>query len=253
MSPGKAYRSAFYANVNSTSVMCPFIPSYLYHDEDGNFLHKSLCPREIRYLNLGLFMGQHKVMSKGKDRPRGENPGTHPLEEEHAEDLWKRPHVAVLQEILDGSLPDRRADIFRLYCSKFAKELSKETQGRNLFINPSLGGFGIHRPKGITTTYTVAQYQLAASRIRKYNLERVDYPLPPGDMIHNLQRRVVDPVRAAPDAAEDERWGSKRDTALLHPDDMERCWLPYRYKSNFGRVLTQPDIPDYEDIRLFME
>lgn len=253
MSPGKAYRSAFYANVNSTSVICPLTPSRKYFDTEGNFMYKSLCPREVKFLNLGLFMGQHKVMSKNKGRPPISDLNVHPLEEELADDLWKRPHIAVLQEILDGSLEEKRGDIFRLYCSKFSKEISEEAQGRNLFIHPSLGGFGIKRPNGISTNYTVAQYQLAASRIRRYKLERISNPLPPGKMISDLQRRVIDPVRATAEAQEDERRGSRRDTSLIHPLDMEQAWIPYQVNSSFLSLIESRNLPNHEDIRLFME
>lgn len=134
MSVGKAYVHNEYANINSTSVILPL------HREG-----KLRCPREIKYLNVGLFFGQHKVQGK--------------KEMELASHHTKASDglVVNLNTILAGSKPGKEADLLRKFLAFHGNKIKDECQVRtyrgnrfvrNLFIPISLGGMGVVPPVG---------------------------------------------------------------------------------------------------------
>ena len=145
MSPGKAYIHPRYANVNSTSLDC-------------DLRSQNPIPIRIRFLNVGLMVGRHKVLGKvGSD----DNPTTHPL-------------VSVIDEVVSGSLPGKQAQVFKRYISMHRTEIKSECRGRNLFLSPLLGGMGVRAIRGISTMVTPRQ-ALFAYRVLMKNplLKRV--------------------------------------------------------------------------------
>ncbi len=174
MSPGKAYIHKRYANINSTSV-----------DMDLSSLRST--PVEIKFLNVGLMVGRHKVQGKvGSD-------------EEDA----KHPLTSVIDKVVEGSLPGKSAEIFKRYCSMNRKALAQETKGRNLFLHPKLGGFGVKPIDGIETNITVKQLSLA---LRLLEEDRYLVPnqgvMPKGWPIKELMDISKDPIRLMAPAEE---------------------------------------------------
>jgi hypothetical protein len=73
----------------------------------------------------------------------------------------------VLAKVLAGSLPGRQADVMYDFLSLHSRDLAKETRGRNLFIHPSLGGFGVPVPIGWSFEVTRQQVREACRRVEK--------------------------------------------------------------------------------------
>lgn len=166
MSPGKAYIHPIYANVNSTSLHCD--------------LSRQGIPTVIRFLNVGLMMGRHKVLGKvGSD------------------DVVKtRPATTVIDEVVRGSLRGLEAEVFKRYCSMHAKEISRECKGRNLFLSEKLGGLGVSLIKGIDTEITPRQARYAYQCLRDNPfLRRIENPMPLGFYVHDVVERFLDPIR----------------------------------------------------------
>lgn len=133
MSVGKVYKHERYANINSTAFDCPI--------EGGH-------ATEIPYLNTGLFFGQNKVLSRVG--------GIEDLNEQEKLN-GEAPHIAVLDEVVSGSLPGRQSDILKAYLEIHKSALRRECRGRNLFVALSLGGWGCRPPVGWTFHITPTQ------------------------------------------------------------------------------------------------
>jgi len=137
MSPGKAYHHPTVANANS---MC-------FHYPIGVMGAK---PRYIPYLNAGLYFGQGKVMG-GDDVSE------------------KRSITGVINELMTGCLPSRRANVLRDYLARHRDAVKRETQvlhkggvfTRNLFIHESLGGLGVKPVEGFHFRVTDEQKRVA--------------------------------------------------------------------------------------------
>lgn len=169
MSPGKAYFHQRYANVNSTSI-------------DLDLRSEKSDPWEIKFLNVGLLNGQHKVLGKVGSED---------------DDEIKHPFSAVIDEVVRGSLPGKQGEVFKLYCSMHNVELSKECRGANLFIPKVLGGMGVSPIMGIETSITAKQHSVAEARIRKLHLSPIQRPLPLGHLVEAAPGRKVDPIHLA--------------------------------------------------------
>lgn len=141
MSVGKAYHHNSYANINSTSVVYPI---------DGDNL-----PKQISFLNTGLFFGCHKV--QGKDEKRD-------LAEAHTG--IASTIVGNTNQLLSGSLPGRESILLGRFLHQNREAVLDETKcglivltgqrrkyvrseyHRNLFLPISLGGMGVTPPIG---------------------------------------------------------------------------------------------------------
>jgi hypothetical protein len=138
LSVGKVYVHASYANINSTSF-------------EMNLSRPDSLPVQINYLNVGLLFGQSKVLG-GDDV---------------ADDKAYLPHI--LPRLLAGSLDE--VATMHDFLSLHADELRVQTKGRNLFIHPSLGGFGVPVPVGWkfdVTTSQIAEAQRILDSLPKY-------------------------------------------------------------------------------------
>lgn len=174
MSPGKAYTHKRYANINSTSV-------------DMDLASPNSTPVEVKFLNVGLMVGRHKVQGKV---------GSDDEDKEH-------PVVSVIDKVVEGALPGKAAEVFKRYCAMNSTELSKEAQGRNLFLSPQLGGFGVKPIVGIDTNVTAKQLSLALALLEKDPLlipnEGV---LPRGRFVEDLMNLSKDPIQKQKEAEE---------------------------------------------------
>lgn len=166
MSVGKSYVHPRYANVNSTS--------FDFMLGEKVFQAGGPSPRQIDFLNTGLFFGQHKVLGRvGIDV---EN-----------EEVAPQPLSAVIDTLLQGAGPIGQPRLLAAYLRQHAEGLTKECQGRNLFIARSLGGMGVALPVGFRTDFTwlqkaiaKLQYDATSSRcvkISPYNFRVVRRPV----------------------------------------------------------------------------
>lgn len=168
MSVGKAYYHSAYANVNSTSVTM-------------NLKDETSTPVEIKFLNVGLLVGRHKVLGKvGSD-----------------DGPVKSPITAVIDEVVRGSLPGKQAEIFKLYNSMHRQEILEELQGRNLFLPQILGGAGVTAPIGIEVHTSALQIGVAMYWVKKRHLSQMKCPLPEGKTIVEPSLESKDPFQAA--------------------------------------------------------
>jgi hypothetical protein len=175
MSPGKAYLHKRYANVNSTSL-------------DMDLSKARSSPVEVKFLNVGLMVGQHKVLGKvGSD-----------------DDIRSNPVSAVIAEVVRGSLPRKQADVFKQYCSMHSGELKREIKGRNLFVPKVLGGMGVEPILGIETTLTLGQVALAERLMKIDRLVPIERPLNQGWEIQRLMEVSKDPIHLAVEREETE-------------------------------------------------
>lgn len=149
MSVGKAYRHPYYANINSTSI------TYR--------LDRECTPREIPYLNVGLFFQEpvQKKETEDKKQARSERD-----QARRASGLASSHHeeegvVACVTKLLSGCLNRKKGiDTLKEYLARHEKVISEETRAyiqcgkwkspftRNLFTHPSVGGMGIVPPPG---------------------------------------------------------------------------------------------------------
>jgi hypothetical protein len=200
MSPGKAYIHPVYANINSMSVVY-------------DLTNVRSTPRVIPFLNVGLMVGNHKVMA----RVGGDD-----------EELMSSPYISVMNEVMDGALPGRQADVFKQYVAMHSAEVRREAKGRNLFMPISLGGLGVDRPLGITTKYTARQLTLADRAIRRYKFLRPDQrPLPYGRAVEEVMDRKIDPIRTKADL-EFEPLKIREATPLFRPEMLNFPWIEYQ-------------------------
>jgi hypothetical protein len=152
MSVGKAYIHREYVNINSTSVHYP--------------LYKEGTPWLIKYLNSGLFFGQHKVQGRSDER-RKESLESSLVDSEELSYLLGKAHinndpcnglVVNINTLLEGSLPGRDSPLLRKFLRMHSEDIRKECtmvikygrkthlMTRNLFIPQALGGMGVNAP-----------------------------------------------------------------------------------------------------------
>jgi len=213
MSPGKAYIHPRYANVNSTSL-------------NLDLRQENAVPVRIRFLNVGLMVGRHKVLGKvGSD----DGPTTHPL-------------VSVIDEVVAGSLPGKQAEIFKRYIAMHRLEIRNECRGRNLFLSPLLGGMGVQPIRHIKTMITPRQ-ALFAYRILRQNplLQRVQFPMPRGTLVRVVPRSVLDPIHLAVDIEDEDDFTRSR---LTGPYDTE--FLSWPLWENYV-TFEEPSYPIWEE------
>jgi len=145
LSVGKTYIHDVYANINSTA----------FHLNCNAFGSSAV---EIPYLNSGLFFGQNKVL--GKTDTSGDQ-----------EAVVERvaPHIAVMDNVVNGSLPGKQCEVMATYISQHREDLLRECRGRNFFISRSLGGWGVRRPLGFEYAVTSAQRCEAVRLLRSFS------------------------------------------------------------------------------------
>jgi len=132
MSVGKAYVHREYANINSTSVIAPL-----------QYEGVMRTPREVPYLNTGLFFGQHKVQGKTE------------LASQHTK--ASEGLIVNLNTVLAGSRPGHESTLLKEFLSYHGEKIFDECKVktllgrrfvRNLFIPIALGGMGVRPPIG---------------------------------------------------------------------------------------------------------
>jgi len=172
MSVGKAYYHSSYANVNSTSITM-------------NLRVPDSTPKEIKFLNVGLMVGRHKVLGKvGSDD----------------DEVKASPLVSVIDEVVKGSLPGKQADILRLYLSNHEEEIKREAGSLNLFVPRVLGGLGVSLVPGFEVYTTPYQERLAVLLKEKQRIVPLILPLNSGQIIvSSPSERKVDPFQLAVD------------------------------------------------------
>jgi hypothetical protein len=164
MSVGKAYHHNEYLNINSTSVVYPI---------GGTSL-----PRQIDFLNVGLFFGVHKVQ---KQNQRGKKVAS--MNRSIAETV-----IGNANHILKGSLPGKECDLIGRFIHQNRDKILDETEAtvvvphgkrmveskvhRNIFLPTSLGGMGVLPPIGWKFSIKRIDQVLA------YNLSK-EYPTLP--------------------------------------------------------------------------
>jgi hypothetical protein len=184
MSVGKAYVHREYANINSTSVLLPL------HKEGTSRLH----PKQINYLNCGLFFGQHKVQARTEVKEEKKETGRiekYEIARGHfSADREAEGCVANINTLLRGSLPGKEHDLLHqfLEVTKNAFEIKTECTAydqrwkkftRNLFTPLSLGGLGVLAPKGWKFRITPSDLRVADSMVRRFVTPfTTQYPLP---------------------------------------------------------------------------
>lgn len=172
MSVGKAYYHSSYANVNSTSVTM-------------NLRVPGSTPKEIKFLNVGLMVGRHKVLGKvGSDD----------------DEVKASPIVSVIDEVVKGSLPGKQVDILKLYLSSHEEEIRREAGSLNLFVPRVLGGLGVSIVPGFEVYTTPYQERLAVLLKEKQRIVPLVLPLNSGQVIVSKpSERKVDPFQLAVD------------------------------------------------------
>lgn len=219
MSLGKTYFHPRYANINSTSF---------------DMLCTSTLPNrrvtENRFLNVGLFFGQNKVLSGSE------------IEKSQDENLT--PHIAVLPAVMAGCF-HKQAGIVGSYLSLHKEALRSEARGRNLFISRSLGGFGVPVPTADRPfDFSVTPQQYSEASIR---LSRMKDPQP--DQLPSLIRRreiddsIIQPWRYDEALITSTRITRRTDIRL--PRDID---LTVEYRDAASDVLP-PNVPEFVDLQ----
>jgi hypothetical protein len=175
MSPGKAYKHKSYLNINSTSYLCP----------PGSDL-----PVQQKFLNSGLYFGNHKVMA----RVGGDQEGV---------DMGQRQFVSVINEILKGSLPGQECELLAQILSYHREVIKTETRVlcqyigstsrrrrnqfrvRNLFVPEMFGGMGLDPPPGFQFRVTKHDLKVASYLLQQF--PDVYYILKPGVFNENYK------------------------------------------------------------------
>lgn len=180
MSPGKAYRHPVYANINSVCVHLD--------------LHrKGSSPKVIPFFNVGLLLGNHKVLGKVGDKDGEEEP---------------RPVSGTFNEVIRGALPGKQGAVAKMFLSINAQALRKEGRGRNLFLPTSVGGLGQELPLGLRTTVTDSQWEQYQKILKKSPwLTPGQRPFVEGYEIPEVEDVVLDPLK----------WNPKFDWEGLQP------------------------------------
>jgi hypothetical protein len=190
MSPGKAYKHVSYANINSVCV---------HYD-----LRWESTPKVIPFLNVGLMVGNHKVMGKVE---------THDLSKKLESDVVLTsdeiksgcPVTSCLKEVVKGSLPGLEKEICKIYLNIHRKEIRKEARGRNIFLPTSVGGLGQPCPLGFRAHVTRGQTELAQRILRRYKYLVPDIrPFNRGMEPKEVQNLVRDPLGLSVTLEEDD-------------------------------------------------
>jgi hypothetical protein len=201
---------------------------------DLDLRQENAVPVRIRFLNVGLMVGRHKVLGKvGSD----DVPGTHPL-------------VSVIDEVVAGSLPGKQAEIFKRYISMHHLEIKNECRGRNLFLSPLLGGMGVKPIRHIKTMITPRQALFAYKILRRNPLlQRVQFPMPRGTLVRVVPRSILDPIHLAVDVSDVDDFSKSR---LTGPYDTE--FLSWPLWENYV-TFEEPSYPIWEegDFRQYFE
>jgi len=147
MSVGKAYHHDSYLNINSTSIVLDLKrrPKVKWYD--------GALPKQINFLNTGLFFGVHKV--QGKDEVK---------ETAEAHDGVKSSIIANANTLLSGSLPGKECVLLGRFLTQNKEAIRDETLAevviqhgkktvrslftRNIFLPISIGGMGVVPPEG---------------------------------------------------------------------------------------------------------
>jgi hypothetical protein len=230
LSVGKAYVHHAYANVNSTSIV--------------RNLRESTTPKEIPYLNTGLYFGQHKVLSKTGEG-EGEEDRTH--------------FCDVIDRIMDGCLAGRQKEILGSYLKLHSDKIVRECNGRNLFIARSLGGMGVRCPVGWRYEVTRVQLQQVLRIIGQKRTQVVENIQPYQFRTIPLfeSEKIISPWRAleAPQTGLEVLPGSHReahkaDRWLIEKDEIEYSLLELgivELVSGEVRVVCESNIEDWSD------
>jgi hypothetical protein len=167
MTPGKAYKHSVFANANSTCFHFDL-------DNEGS------TPWQIDFLNTGLLFGQNKVLQK-----------------DVSVDAEAQHHrVPVINQLLKGALPGKQKSLLKEYIRMHKDDITKECAGRNLFMDPSLGGMGVKPPLGWKWEVTERQRMTATVMAQKLGrfaefgqgpLRGVELP-EPMDKVHPFMR-----------------------------------------------------------------
>jgi hypothetical protein len=169
MSPGKAYRHKSYSNINSIGCILDLNRIKRVHTGKNRY---DVTPKQIDFLNAGLFFGQHKVQSSDK------------ASSHHSDDMGNL--TANINCLLQGSLPGRRSELLSMYLDFHKESIIKETRfyyggrphSRNLFIPISLGGMGVEHPCGFSYRTTSVQKKYAEIKLCQINDVDVSLGLP---------------------------------------------------------------------------
>jgi len=168
MSVGKAYRHHTYLNINSTSIhydlRTPKLSRFskLYSPSQPGTGAPEQCiaqrlpttPWQIDYLNVGLYLGRHKV----QDKDHGQAPTNIGLASEYNR---KDDFVCNINLLMQGSLPSRQTSLMRMILAENSERIRQECRVsymsnlfdgkrrehiRNLFLPTQLGGMGVISP-----------------------------------------------------------------------------------------------------------
>nr|QUS52652.1 RNA-dependent RNA polymerase [Mute swan feces associated narna-like virus 2] len=202
MSPGKAYKHVSYANINSVCV---------HYD-----LRWESTPKVIPFFNVGLLVGNHKVLGKVE---------THNLSKKLdskvalSKDEVKLgcPVTSCLGEVIHGALPGREKDLCKMYLAIHKDAIRAESRGRNVFLPTSVGGLGQPCPLGFRTVITDEQVALALDIwARKPYLVPNVRPFNRGRELNEVQDLVLEPLGLSvlPEELDDEGWLTKRIDAV---------------------------------------
>lgn len=206
MSPGKAYRHKVYANINS---VCS------HYD-----LRWESTPKVIPFLNVGLMLGNHKVLGKvqsgGKALTKVKFTSEIALSPEDVK--LGAPVSACFNEVVNGALPGRQSDIAKMYLSINGDDIRAEARGRNLFLPTSVGGLGQTAPVGLKTRISDQQVALAHIIWAKepYKVPHVR-PFPQGRELDEVQDLILEPLglSVTPEGEDEAQWLTRKESATL--------------------------------------
>lgn len=143
MTVGKAYVHHTFASVNS---QC-------FHYD----LRVKSSPLMIPFFNVGLFLGQNKVLRVATI---------------DGEDSSVSSRLATVKAVLSGIHYSCRRhatekSVFERFVARHREEIERESAGRNWFIHTSLGGCGVPVPAGYRWYASRKHLRIAADRMRR--------------------------------------------------------------------------------------
>jgi hypothetical protein len=159
ITPGKAYIHHRYANVNSISC-------------DYDLTVRDSLPSRIGFLNVGLFMGQNKVMGRSEESKINVN-----------DKQWYRPHIDVINELMSGCQKHKRVETLKMYLARHKEEIRVESRGLNLFIPESNGGLGVEKVDGFSFHITDRQKKIALQFLSFPSIMKDERPYRPGEKV----------------------------------------------------------------------
>lgn len=176
-------------------------------------------PKYVPYLNPGLFFGQGKV--QGGDDVKD-----------------TRNHISVIPTLLEGMRPSKRNLMLGQYLLYHKEDLQRECQvlaGRtkltaNIFLEESVGGFGVQPPEGFRVTVTDQQRRLAATIYQSNPFLGFKADIPEEDR-EELEFTSVDESLRAPWLAPQREAGPKKFPELVSGYISKKrvragfCWL----------------------------